>query len=634
MFSQKTIPYIHITKNMNDSPAILAFLLFLSSSLSAQICEGNLGENIFLEGDFGSGVANTLQMDPGIAPGYIYLVNPPPDDGFYTITNDMTQWPFAFGWLEIQDNSPDPDGYMMVVNASFEPGLFYEQQVDGLCDNTLYEFSADVFNLLAPGSNGIRPNISFLLDGDVVFSTGNVPENGQWNTYGFTFTTEPGQTSLTLALRNNAPGGQGNDIALDNITFRPCGPEALILPLEIANICEDGDPIDIEATILGDQYDDPQVQWQQSFDEGLSWQDIPGETSLVYTHTNLAGGFYYYRYLLANSTENLMNAKCRVVSNVKIIRVVPKFYTIVDTLCDGLSFQLGDNAYSQTGVYTDSLLSFIGCDSIVTLELTIVPDPGIEAYFDLQDPSCSYLEDGSIFLDTILKGKQPFAISFEEVEGINSIFLSNLPGGNYPFSITDRYGCRLSSSVELNTPEPFFVDLEQEQEAVNLGEAVEGSLTANYPVEEFQWEPPDLLIDCRAGCSSFEWLPTNTMLISLTAISNRGCEAGDSLSVIVNLIRDLFIPNIFSPDFDGYNDYFTVFGSSPTVQAVEQLLVFDRWGSLVFEQENLPFNSPGAGWDGRFKGKELPAGVYTYLAKVRFLDGEIVAYAGEVTLVR
>jgi gliding motility-associated-like protein len=124
------------------------------------------------------------------------------------------------------------------------------------------------------------------------------------------------------------------------------------------------------------------------------------------------------------------------------------------------------------------------------------------------------------------------------------------------------------------------------------------------------------------------------MLLSLTATSQNGCIAHDSLSVRVNISREIYIPNIFSPDFDGYNDYFNIFAPSPAVQAVEQLLIFDRWGALVFEQENLPFNAPGAGWDGRFKGKDLPSGVYTYLAKVRFLDGEVMEYAGEVTLVR
>ncbi len=72
----------------------------------------------------------------------------------------------------------------------------------------------------------IKPNVSFLLDGQEIHSSGDVPEDEEWHTYGFTFTTDPGQFSLTLSLQNNAPGGNGNDLAIDNISFHPCGPEA------------------------------------------------------------------------------------------------------------------------------------------------------------------------------------------------------------------------------------------------------------------------------------------------------------------------------------------------------------------------------------------------------------------------
>ena len=45
----------------------------------------------------------------------------------------------GFGsWITTSDNSDDPEGYMMVVNATFEPGLFYEETVEGLCENVLY----------------------------------------------------------------------------------------------------------------------------------------------------------------------------------------------------------------------------------------------------------------------------------------------------------------------------------------------------------------------------------------------------------------------------------------------------------------------------------------------------------------
>ncbi len=179
-------------------------------SSQGQVCEGNTGENLFLDGDFGSGSENNIPFDPGIAPGYLYQLNPPPNDGAYIITNDIGEWFTDFGWMNIGDNSGDPNGYMMVVNASFDPGLFYQQTISGLCENTDYEFSADIINLHRPGTNIILPNVSFLIDGEIQVSTGNIEETGNWRTYGFGFSTEAGQTEVTLALQNNAPGGIGN----------------------------------------------------------------------------------------------------------------------------------------------------------------------------------------------------------------------------------------------------------------------------------------------------------------------------------------------------------------------------------------------------------------------------------------
>ena len=177
--------------------------------------------NIFEEGDFGSGEDIFLQEDPGIAPGYVYTAGPP-EDGFYTITNNLGNWPELFDcWLPVQDNSSDPNGYMMVVNATFEPGIFYEEVVDDLSENTEYEFTADILNLISTDCDLMDPNVAFLIDGVAQFETGPIVESNGWMSYGFSFTTAPGQTSVQLSLRNNAPGGQGNDLALDNITFRP-----------------------------------------------------------------------------------------------------------------------------------------------------------------------------------------------------------------------------------------------------------------------------------------------------------------------------------------------------------------------------------------------------------------------------
>ncbi len=520
-------------------------LLHLSNAIGlfGQICEGNLGENIFIEGDFGSGTANVLLPNPQIAPGYGYTTNPPPWDGQYVVSNNTDTWSALYPtWLQIGDNSTDPNGYMMIVNASYEPGLFYEQEVDGLCENTLYVFSADVINLIKIGVGGhIEPNVSFLIDDVQVYTTGDIAQDEQWKTYGFTFTTDPGQTSVKLSLRNNAPGGIGNDVALDNITFRPCGPEALILPYDIANICEDGDPIDLNATIIGDQYDTPTFQWQESFDEGMTWVDIPGANSSMFTHSNLSSGFYYYRYLLANDPGNLFNSKCRVISNIKIVYVVPKFYSIIDTLCEGLTYVLGNSSYSSTGLYVDSLISSLGCDSIVTLDLTIVPDAGIDATILVNDPKCSDSQDGSIVIDTIINGTAPLSIYFENQLYLNGFTIPDLGGGDYLISITDKYGCRFDAEITLTGPPPFIIDLGPDLE-IELGEQVQIQPLSTDQVESFFWQPAEL-IDCETDCWNLEWAPPNSSFYTLTATTINDCQAVDSVFIEVIKNRKVFIPN-------------------------------------------------------------------------------------------
>ena len=611
----------------------MALLALFSAVLTAQQCTGNLGENIFTEGDFGSGPANILTPDPGIAPGFLYQPNPPPNDGFYTITNDMRSWAFAFpAWETFADNSNDPNGYMMVVNAAFDPGKFYEQQVDNLCENTLYQFTADVRNIIRPGENALRPNVSFSIDDVSQFTTGLIPETGTWNTYGFTFTTAPGQTSVVLALSNNAPGGIGNDLALDNISFRACGPLARIAGEETLSICEDGGPATLTADIQGDQYDEPRLQWQQSFDEGITWQDIPDEMNLTFLHTERASGFYYYRYLLANGPVNLTNTKCRVVSNVKIVYVVPKRFEVIDTICDGLVFEVGAEEYRTTGTSVDTLLSSLGCDSIVTLRLTVVPDPGLAGNFIVTDPSCSYLTDGSVELTDVSNGAGPFRYTFDSIpRGVGST-AEGLGEGSFTFRIEDRFGCTEEGEIMLTTPNPFVIEM-GDPRTVNLGESFLLNDGTNDAVMSYTYTPAGL-VDCTENCDGERFLPAESGTLFLLATSPQGCEARDSLRYVVIKTRQVYPPNAFSPNGDGINDRFTLFAALPNVTAINSLEIFDRWGGQVFSGENMEPNQASSGWDGMVDGEPATSGVYYYSASVLFLDGVVLPYSGSFTLLR
>ena len=611
---------------------LTATLLLSVLCVNAQTCTGNLGENIFTTGDFGSGTANIVQVDPGIAPGFIYQRNPPPNDGFYTITNDMRRWASNFNWDVFPDNSSDPNGYMMVVNAAFSPGKFYEQQVDDLCENTLYQFTADIRNTLKRGTNGLMPNVSFSIDDVTQFTTGPIEETQTWNTYGFTFTTEPGQTSVLLALSNNAPGGIGNDLALDNISFRACGPEARIAGAETLSVCEDGGPATLTAEINGDQYDNPALQWQQSFDDGMTWQDMAGATGMTFDHTGRASGFYYYRYLLANGGVNLANTKCRVVSNIKTVYVVPKRWEIIDTICTGLNFMVGTSTYSNTGVSLDTLLSSLGCDSIVTLRLTVIPDPGLLPTFDLIDPSCSYLTDGSIELVDVSNGTAPIGYFLDTLQRTIGAIVPGLGEGIYRYRLADRYGCTTSGDISLTTPNPFLIELGPDQ-AVSLGDAVRLNTGTGDPVTNYSFTPADL-VNCTTDCEGVTFFPAESTLLTLLATSEAGCESEDSLRIIVVKDRLVYPPTAFSPNGDGINDRFTLFAATPNVTALASLRVFDRWGGQVFEGIDLAPNQASQGWDGRVDAEDAAPGTYTYVAEVLFLDGAVERYSGVVVLVR
>jgi len=70
------------------------------------------------------------------------------------------------------------------------------------------------------------------------------------------------------------------------------------------------------------------------------------------------------------------------------------------------------------------------------------------------------------------------------------------------------------------------------------------------------------------------------------------------------------------------------------VVRIKSLLVFDRWGSLVFERYNFAPNDPVLGWDGMIRGSRGLPGVYVYYAEVEFVDGETILYKGDVTLMQ
>jgi gliding motility-associated-like protein len=320
------MPFLPVARN----PLFLRLLLtgLITGNvfyMQAQLCNGSLGDPV-VNVTFGTDGNNTGYTATN---AYTYTSSSCPDDGFYTITNSTSRC-FGNSWHTVSSDHTG-NGAFMLVNASFTPGDFLVTTVSNLCPNTTYEFAAWIMNVL--GRSGIKPNITFRIEttaGAVLqqFSTGDIPEtpSALWKQYGFYFTTPVNNPAIVLRMTNNAPGGNGNDIALDDITFRPCGPiitSAIQGYNDTVDICE-GNPSQYTFTsVVSSGYISPVYQWQVSIDTGKTWKDIPAANSVTYLRYPAGAGTYLYRLAVTEQSSAGILA-CRIASNNVVINVHAK----------------------------------------------------------------------------------------------------------------------------------------------------------------------------------------------------------------------------------------------------------------------------------------------------------------------
>lgn len=575
-------------------------------------CKGTLGININPTGDFGSGIPNILPYNPGASPGYSYTFTPPPFDGLYTISNDTGPWGFFAkdAWIDIKDNGPEPNGYMMVVNASYTPGIFFSQTVP-VCENTKYELSIDVANLVvaSKASEHIAPDISFLIDQQVVCTTGKVPFNETWNSYRFSFTSAPGQTEVKFSINNNSPGGYGNDLAIDNIVFRACGPD--ILMPDLVYFCE-GKSLDLTSVLQHSPYTDVHYQWQFGGQTGQAWQDIPNaNTEKIHVPAPQHGD--WYRLLIANSAANLSLVHCRSVSEpVELALDDLSDFAIggTDTIvCNGApgvlkagqltAYHWSTGAKSDTilvskpGWYAVTATSAQGClasDSIFVFE------SHLSAALEHRQPVCYGDTTGYLEIVRAQGGTGPLQYSIWPDSSQNTPVFKHLPAGTYRATVFDSLGCRVIFPVELTYPEPFRIYFDP-LPVVLACDSVTLRYHTNYEPVRYLWrqEPGLSCTDCPFPTA----MPLDTTTYRLTVFDAQGCAASDSLLVPVLPDLSVFAPNVFTAetaDFRG-NEVFHVFPSK-SARLIKRLAIFDRWvpcclNVAIFSPMTLMDTGPG-----------------------------------------
>ena len=402
-----------------------AVIILLSLNTSAQ----SLGDPI-VNITFGSGTAvhaGALPADSG-STSYTYTSADFPNDGSYTIER-TTNTPNI--WWTTTDHTGNTNGYMMVVNASVsKTDYFYKRAVTGLCGATTYQFSAWVGNLLKTQDIS-PPNITFSIlktDGTVIqsYNTGVIALNTsgfKWVQQTFNFTLPAGTTDVIIQMTNNANGGApANDLALDDITFRPYGaPVAAVFNQSTATTATTcagaSQTITVTSTTtLATGY----VQKLQMLVNGVWTDQSTASTATSFTAASpTTAGIYYYRLVTALA-DNIGSAQCVVGSNQLSLTVSAgstAAFTVADTSClnsgtvftdqslaggstitkwlwdfgDGQTSNIQNptHVFPQSGLYTVNLtiINSNGCTSSATpktVYISVVPI----AKFAYSSPDC------------------------------------------------------------------------------------------------------------------------------------------------------------------------------------------------------------------------------------------------------
>jgi len=318
------------------------------------------------------------------------------------------------------------------------------------------------------------------------------------------------------------------------------------------------------------------------------------------------------------------NAGCYSVDSILVTPLVPTFTEMNVSICLGETLEYEGVELSPGSIQEFVLTSQYGCDSMVTvISEAIIP---LSLPYEVTDVSCFGDSDGTIQIDTSL-----IEMLFS-LDGLNYSSTSNftdLPAGDYIVYGQDEFGCVSETFVIVDTPDPLYLGVSPDTSVV-LGcpVTVRSYTYADGPLF-YQWQPETMMV-CDT-CPASITIPYFTTDYQLVITDENGCTASDITTVTVNKPRPIYIPNAFSPNGDGENDVFMIY-SDKEVEEVVSFRIYNRWGALVFADEHFAPNDPAHGWNGYFKSEKMNPGVFVYIAEILFLDGVMVQFSGDVSL--
>jgi gliding motility-associated-like protein len=316
-----------------------------------------------------------------------------------------------------------------------------------------------------------------------------------------------------------------------------------------------------------------------------------GSTFTIGPSTFNASGDYTVYLQAAAGCDSTVNLHLTVLDS--IVTNIPL------TVCDGDSVSFANQYFSQTGEYTVSFLSVLGCDSIFRIHVTVLPNT-------------------SSSISRIICPGESVTIAGQTFDA----------AGSYQIPLQNSLGCDSTINLDVTVAPNPVIDATADKTKAKAGEEIQLGVTTSGTLT-YSWTPASQLDNASIQNPKGTIDAPTWFAVVATDISSN-CKATDSVFVDLELEAcskdNVYVPNAFTPNGDGINDVFMV--RSKILQSMT-LIVTNRWGNTVFKGENI-----SGGWDGMYKGEPAEPGTYGFYFSGVCIGGESLTIKGSITLLR
>lgn len=358
-------------------------------------------------------------------------------------------------------------------------------------------------------------------------------------------------------------------------------------------------------------------------------------------------GNYSFSLPAANGCDSL----------IAVSLIVNEVYdsTIDATICEGDIYIIGNDALNQAGTYNFNLSTISGCDSMITIDLSVA-----EIY---NTTSLASVCAGDTFFlaETALTTAGTYEENLQSIDGCDSMVqlvltIDNITtseiisticegesyevadtsisiSGQHELTTINSEGCDSIISLDLTVISWNDGVILPSDTLVTLGDPLTISpLYIDPSFKQVVWTDQEGQVLSNDNILSIPTI-TNNQNITLTAVDEYSCIDEDEIQIRVDRNIGIYVPNIFSPNGDGVNDYFrpVVNGSIATLR---EFYIYDRWGNQVHTADNQLAIENWLGWDGKINGKDAITGVYVYIGTFIALDNLPEMISGNITLIR